>query len=81
MTTLAEAQAKLAEYLAAESAVLQGKEVRLGGPGMDRWHRMEDLPEIRKGRAEWERRIASMSAASAGLSTLGGVTFTRARFD
>lgn len=81
MTTLAEAQAKLAEYLLAESAILEGKEVRLGGPGIDRWLRLEDLQEVRKGRSEWERRVSSLSAAASALPTLGGITFTVARFD
>lgn len=80
MTTLAEAQAKLAEYLAAESALLMGKEIRLGG-GIDRMLRMEDLAQIRSGRQEWERKVASLQAGAAKLPTLGGVTFTRARFD
>jgi len=36
-------------YVEAEKAVLQGKTVRHG----DRLLTHEDLPEIRKGRAEW----------------------------
>lgn len=81
MTTLAQAQAKLDEYLAAESAILAGKEVRMGGPGIDRWLRLEDLGEVRKGRSEWERRVSSLSASVSGAPTLGGITFTLARFD
>lgn len=81
MTTLAQAQAKLDEYLAAESAILAGKEVRMGGPGIDRWLRLEDLGEVRKGRSEWERKVSTLGAAAAGLPTLGGITFTTARFD
>lgn len=81
MTTLAEAQAKVAEYLAAESAILLGKEVRMGGPGLDRWYRMEDIQEVIKGRQEWERRVSALSASASGLPTLGGLTFTSARFD
>ena len=79
--TLAQAQAKLAEYLAAESAILAGKEVRLGGPGIDRWLRMEDLDKVRAGRIEWQRTVDSLSAASARTPTLGGTTFSSARFD
>lgn len=79
--TLAQAQAKLAEYLAAESAILTGKEVRLGGPGLDRWLRREDLDEVRAGRQEWQRIVDSLSAASAGKPTLAGLTYTVARFD
>ena len=43
----------LAKYLAAEAAVLEGKEVSLG----DRKLRMEDLASITAGRKEWERRV------------------------
>ena len=82
MTTLAQAQTILAEYLAAESALLQGKEVRLGvsGGGIDRSWRSEDLPEIRKGRMEWERRVALLQGGAAGVPTFGGVRFSHADF-
>lgn len=82
MTTLAQAQAILSEYLAAESALLQGKEVRLGvsGGGIDRSWRSEDLPEIRKGRMEWERRVALLQGSAAGVPTFGGVRFSQADF-
>ena len=43
----------LAAYLAAETAILQGKDVSFGG----RRQTMEDLPAIRAGRQEWERRV------------------------
>jgi hypothetical protein len=52
----------LAAYLAAELDLLQGKETRLG----DRMLRHEDLAEIRKGRMEWERRVADEQAATNG---------------
>lgn len=50
----------LAAYLAAELALLEGKETRLG----DRLLKYEDLAEIRKGRMEWERRVADEQAAA-----------------
>jgi hypothetical protein len=53
----------VAFYLEAEVAVLQGKTVRHG----DRLLTMEDLPEIRKGRAEWERRAAAEASGSRSL--------------
>ena len=59
MTTAAD---MLAAYLAAESALLQGKEATFG----DRRLRYEDLAEIRKGRQEWERRVSSESARAMG---------------
>lgn len=83
MTTLAQAQAMLAEYLAAESALLQGKEIRLsssGGGGGDRTWRSEDLSELRRGRMEWEKRVALLQANQAGAPTFGGVRFSHANF-
>lgn len=53
-------------YLAAELALLKGKEVSFG----DRRLRREDLPEIRAGRLEWERRVASEQSAAVGISPL-----------
>lgn len=69
MTTAAE---MLAKYLAAEAAVLQGKEGRLDG----RTLRREDLAEIRKGRAEWEARVNAESRRNNPGATLGGVSFS-----
>jgi hypothetical protein len=69
MTTLAQAQAILEKYLAAEADILLGKEVRLGssGGGADRLWRSEDLAELRKGRQEWERRVAGLQAQAGGV--------------
>lgn len=64
----------LAKYLTAEAAILEGKEARLG----DRWLRMEDLAEVRKGRTEWERRVAAETASAAGAPS---VQFLLARLD
>ena len=65
----------LASYLAAEAAVLTGKTVQFNG----RTHTHEDLAEIRKGRMEWERRVASESGNRG--PTFGGLSFSVARFD
>ena len=82
MTTLADAQAMLAKYIEAEAAVLEGKSVRLGtgGAGIDRQWTSEDLPEIRKGRQEWERKVAAAQSAAAGVARLGGIGFSVASF-
>lgn len=82
MITLEQAQAKVAEYLAAESAVLEGKEVRLGmgGAGIDRTLRMEDLAQIRAGRQEWQRIAASLQATASGAPRVGGLSFAVANF-
>ena len=65
----------LAAYLAAESAVLAGKEARMG----DRTFRSEDLVEIRAGRKEWERRVSAELGKASSAPTIGGLTFSHAR--
>jgi len=67
----------LAAYLQAETDVLLGKEARLG----DRVYRSEDLPAIRAGRQEWERRVAAECGRASGAPTLGGLRFSVARLD
>lgn len=72
MTTATE---MLAKYLAAEADVLSGKTIQFGG----RTVTAENLAEIRKGRAEWERRV---SAEAGGKGpTIGGLSYSVARFD
>jgi len=66
----------LAKYLAAEAAVLEGKEVSLG----DRKLRMEDLPSIIAGRKEWEGRVAQEQRQAAGTPAFGGLSFAVANF-
>jgi hypothetical protein len=81
MTTLTEAQAKLAEYQAAESRILEAQEVRLGGAGIDRFERQTELALVQKGVATWQRTVDRLTAAAAGQPTFGGLTFTSARFN
>ncbi|MGK5080478.1 hypothetical protein [Janthinobacterium sp. HLX7-2] len=66
----------LAKYLAAESAVLEGKEVSLG----DRKLRMEDLASITAGRKEWERRVQQEAAAIVKAPSIGGMSYSLASF-
>jgi hypothetical protein len=80
MTTLAEAQAMVTAYLSAEQAILQGKEVRLGGAGLDRWLRQEDLDMVRAGRQEWERRVVALQAANDRRPSFGGLGYSVADF-
>lgn len=61
--TLAQAEAKLAEYLAAESKVLLGQEVMIDGVKRVR----ADLAAIRAGRVEWEAKVGRLSRPG-GLS-------------
>lgn len=75
MSTLATTM--VAAYLQAETDVLLGKEARLG----DRVFRSEDLPEIRAGRLEWERRAAAERDRASGAPTIGGLRFSVARLD
>jgi len=48
-------EAMIGYYTEAEVAVLSGKSILLNGQSMT----MENLTDIRKGRQEWERRLAS----------------------
>lgn len=81
MTTLSQAQAKLAEYQAAETRILEAQEVRMGGAGIDRMERQTELALVQKGIATWQRAVDRLSAAAAGQPTFGGLTFTSARFN
>jgi hypothetical protein len=71
MTT---AQSMLAQYLEAEAAVLSGKSIAFNGRTLTN----ENLSEIRKGRKEWESRVASESGRGCGI---GGLSYSVARFD
>lgn len=62
----------LAAYMAAEVALLQGKTTTFQGRTLS----MENLQEIRKGRMEWERRVA----AEQGGATVGGLGYAVASF-
>lgn len=66
----------LAKYLAAESAILEGKEVRFA----DRILRMEDLSMVIAGRQEWEMRVKAESNSSAARPSIGGAGFVLANF-
>lgn len=65
----------LQKYLAAEAAVLEGKEARIG----DRVFRSEDLSQIIAGRREWEARVNAEERRNRGANTLGGMGFSVAR--
>lgn len=74
MTTATE---MLAKYMAAESAVLEGKDVSFG----DRRLGMADLPDIRAGRKEWENRVAQESMATSRVQQIGGLEVKVANFN
>ncbi len=66
----------LAKYLAAEAAILEGKEVKLG----DRTLRMEDLGSVIAGRKEWQQAANREIAAAGRTPSIGGLSFALARF-
>lgn len=67
----------LAAYMAAEVAVLQGKEATIG----DRKLRFEDLAEIRAGRKEWEVKASAEIAAVNKVPSIGGLRFATVVMD
>lgn len=69
------AQEMLEAYLAAELAVLAGKEARLSINGVDRVFRREDLDMIRAGRREWEAKVTTQAGAASGRPSIGGLGF------
>jgi len=62
---MSEATEMVAAYVAAEKAVLNGQSYTLNGRSLTR----ANLPDIRKGRAEWEARVRTESASSQGGSS------------
>lgn len=80
MSALEDAQAMVVAYTNAEKEILLGKEVRMGGPGLDRWLRHEDLQEVRKGRMEWEARVNSLQKISDGSPAIGGLSYSLSNF-
>jgi hypothetical protein len=78
---LTEAQAKVAEYMAAETAALEAQEIRLtSAGGIDRAEVMADLTQIRRGLTMWRSRLVSLQAQLNGQPTFAGMPFTSARF-
>jgi len=73
MTTSAQ---MLAKYLEAEQAVLAGKTITFQGRSMG----MENLQEIRAGRREWEARVAQENRGAGGRPSIGGMSYSVARF-
>ncbi len=59
--TLAQAEAQLAAYLAAETAALSGQSYRIG----DRMLTRADLADIRAGIDAWQARIVELANSTA----------------
>lgn len=62
--TLAQAQAQLNAYLAAETAVLSGQKYEIAGRSLQR----ANLAEIQAGITSWNDRVVSLALRSAGRS-------------
>lgn len=60
--TLAQAETKLAEYLAAETKVLKGQKVEIDGESLTR----ANLEQIQAGIDAWNKRVINLSAAASG---------------
>lgn len=75
MTT---AQTMLAAYLAAEQAILEGKEARWSNGQM---LRHEDLQWVQAGRREWEAKVNAEANRRSSVPTIGGLGFGVARMD
>lgn len=60
--TLAQAEAKLAEYIAAETKVLKGQKVEIDGELLQR----ANLKEIQGGIDAWDKRVKNLAAANSG---------------
>lgn len=60
--TLDQAQTRLAEYYAAEAAVLKGQRYEIAGRSLVR----ADLTSIRAGITEWESRVKALSLRASG---------------
>jgi hypothetical protein len=62
--TLAQAEAQLALYLAAEAAVLTGQSYEIAGRKLSR----ANLAEIQQGIETWNRRASDLGSQAAGRS-------------
>ena len=60
--TLAQAEAQLAEYLAAETKVLAGQRVEIDGQSLTR----ANLEQIQLGIDAWNKRVQNLSATTSG---------------
>lgn len=79
---MSQASDRLARYIAAETAVLEGQEVRREGEsGGQRMWRGADLAEIRAEIAKLKAEVAAEEAAATNRPSIGGLGFALARLD
>ena len=70
MSALDEAKEMLAAYKEAEKAVLLSKSYTIKGRTLTR----ENLADIRRGRREWERKVAALQSGSRCGMRVGRIT-------
>lgn len=68
--TLAQAQAKLDAYLAAEEKILLGQSVAIDGQSLTR----ADLDKVQRGVSLWDQRVKTLSAKASGRSRMRTVS-------
>lgn len=68
--TLAQAEAKLAAYLAAEEKILLGQKVEIDGEALTR----ADLENVQKGVELWNSRVRTLSAQASGRGRMRNVS-------
>jgi hypothetical protein len=68
--TLAQAQAKLDAYLAAEEKILLGQKVEIDGQALTR----ANLEFVQRGVALWDARVKQLSAQSTGRGRMRTVS-------
>lgn len=71
--TLVQAEAQLAAYLAAETAVLSGQSYEIAGRRLTR----ADLETIQKGIEIWSARVDTLTAAVEGAGRVRTIVFGR----
>lgn len=72
---------RLARYLDAETAVLQGQEVRTDGPNGPRLWRGADLADLRIEISRLQSQVALENANATNTPNIGGLGFAVARMD
>jgi hypothetical protein len=68
--TLAQAETKLAAYLAAEEKILLGQKVEIDGQALTR----SNLADVQKGVELWNSRVRTLSAQSSGRGRMRTVS-------
>lgn len=68
--TLAQAQAKLDAYLAAEEKILLGQKVEIDGQALTR----ANLEMVQKGVSLWDARVKQLSGAASGRGRMRTVS-------